>query len=339
MLSWSAETIEREHKTIGIYQKDAILCYIMALNFSYRSSREEIVQTMKFGEFFYDFGLLLYTASRPPMSMAAFTVDEFRILSGNDGLYTDQQDEVTISVILGIALEFFNSALEGGLRRGLWHVYYMLGKCYDKLRANPSKIALHYVQAVKIAPTKNASGNQEYLIEPHYKLCAFVLKQIRKGQISIIDAHMALKESFYYPLESGLYPLTSEINLIQRIKVALKHMQSNDKSHWQHRVIYRTAEMEHTDFKNDAVAKRELEAVVSKNARNIITIWRTELERYPLLVKVSDSNSYVLDLGVTLHVATNTFSRTLKFFKIFRMLKSYLNWRLEFERVPIICFQ
>ena len=155
----------------------------------------------------------------------------------------------------------------------------MLGKCYDKLGAKPSKVAKYYVQAVRNAPTKNATGNQEYLIEPHYKLCACILKQLRKGRVSISDAHTALKESFYYPPESELYPLTSEINVIQRIKVALKHMQSNDKSHWQHRVIFRVAEIEHTDFNNDAVAKHELEAVVSKNARNIITIWRTELER------------------------------------------------------------
>ena len=78
------------------------------------------MQKMQIGEFFYDFGLLVYTASRPPMSMAAFTVTEFRILSGNEGLYADQQNEVNIRVILDIVLQFFKSALLCGVRRGIW---------------------------------------------------------------------------------------------------------------------------------------------------------------------------------------------------------------------------
>ena len=51
---------------------------------------------------------------RPPMDMAAFANDTYKISSGEQGLYVRHRSKLTVTQVLGFAAQCFNSAFTWG---------------------------------------------------------------------------------------------------------------------------------------------------------------------------------------------------------------------------------
>jgi hypothetical protein len=63
---------------------------------------------------YFDFGWQIYNSARPPMEMAAFANDTYKISSGEQGLYVRHRSKLTTSQVLGFAAQCFNSAFAWG---------------------------------------------------------------------------------------------------------------------------------------------------------------------------------------------------------------------------------
>jgi hypothetical protein len=96
---------------------------------------------------YFDFGWQIYNSARPPMEMAAFANDTYKISSGEQGLYVRHRSKLTTTQVLGFAAQCFNSAFAWGhqdWRQRFLHnstdgrCSYMLGKCCGKLKHSPT---------------------------------------------------------------------------------------------------------------------------------------------------------------------------------------------------------
>jgi hypothetical protein len=74
---------------------------------------------------YFDFGWQIYNSvfptlynkliqCRPPMEMAAFANDTYKISSGEQGLYVRHRSKLTLQQVLGFAAQCFNSAFTWG---------------------------------------------------------------------------------------------------------------------------------------------------------------------------------------------------------------------------------
>jgi hypothetical protein len=63
---------------------------------------------------YFEFGLQIYNSARPPMEMAAFANDTYKISSGEQGLYVRHRSKLTTVQVLGFAAQCFNSAFAWG---------------------------------------------------------------------------------------------------------------------------------------------------------------------------------------------------------------------------------
>jgi len=74
---------------------------------------------------YFEFGWQLYNSvlsfvwdvliqCRPPMEMAAFANDTYKISSGDQGLYVRHRSKLTMSQVLGFAAQCFNSSFTWG---------------------------------------------------------------------------------------------------------------------------------------------------------------------------------------------------------------------------------
>src|SRR5437762_834619 len=73
---------------------------------------------------YFDFGWQIYNSvnslvvvliqCRPPMEMAAFANDTYKISSGDQGLYVRHRSKLTMSQVLGFAAQCFNSSFTWG---------------------------------------------------------------------------------------------------------------------------------------------------------------------------------------------------------------------------------
>ena len=77
-VTWSADKIQNDMNNLVDLQRKSILSYIMAIAVANRSSEPNFETADEMASLRIDFAARLYSSTREPFSMKAFSVDEFR---------------------------------------------------------------------------------------------------------------------------------------------------------------------------------------------------------------------------------------------------------------------
>jgi len=76
-VSWSAEKTNNQQEDLVHLQRSAIHAYVMAVAAATRTAEPSGNTSSMFAEMYYDFGILIYSATRQPFSMRAFTTKDY----------------------------------------------------------------------------------------------------------------------------------------------------------------------------------------------------------------------------------------------------------------------
>jgi len=173
----------------------------------------------------------------------------------------------------------------------------MLGKCLWKMynRANdewdpavqatkPSvdEVLRAFVNAIKTVP-KPRDNRQEPILEPHYKIVSIVHKLVVKEAMEYQAAADLLQKQPYAVRKGEHVDVRNKGEWTAFVLESLKHLRSQDKQHWHHRMIARYA-----NIVNDEEAEYPLKAAaaaVTQFRESIFTktmhiqVWKPDAER------------------------------------------------------------
>ncbi|KAG5518851.1 hypothetical protein PMAC_002382 [Pneumocystis sp. 'macacae'] len=271
-LTWSAEYIYNEQKSISDLRKKSLKAYMMAFSFFISSFDNDMNDNLvySFSNLQYDFGLQLYTSVHPPLDMEPFISRYSQFYNGPDGLLKRElTNDVSYHRIIELSMKCF---LFASKNNGDWRCFYMLGKTLGKLKRDPKQVLDQYLCAIKLVPRKNTVSGQAIIIEPDYKL--------------LETAMMYLREIAYDNDISELETPVKKDDIIEICLIVLKRIRLADKKHWHHRPVFRCAKILESQFKIQS-AKDELETLFSIRTfgKAVINIWRPDFERFVLLLK------------------------------------------------------
>ncbi|KAK9480188.1 hypothetical protein V1514DRAFT_290341 [Lipomyces japonicus] len=275
-MTWSADKLNTDVKSIAAIQRRALLCFTVATTLLLRAESYPSAPSVM-ANFFTDFGYELYSSARPPLSMEVYRhSEEFdRYFSSASGmLVKPSHSELKISSVLKLALHMFQLSIRKD--DADWRNYYMTAKCLGKLQYNPVEILDVYLEASKKVKEKGAQGDP--IFEPHYKLIASVFKYLNSGKINVLKGLEYLKQSLYYKEpETEVSTLKDLYELIIDMMLRLR---SADKKRWHHKHTYRIATIYDKGLANIDKAKEEISSFYNlKAAKSFMSIWKPEFER------------------------------------------------------------
>lgn len=76
-LTWTADKINNSHRELATTQRNAIHCYAMAVSTAVRTAEPTAETRAALSDLYTDFGIRMYSSSREPLSMGAFSIAEF----------------------------------------------------------------------------------------------------------------------------------------------------------------------------------------------------------------------------------------------------------------------
>ncbi|KAF2097913.1 hypothetical protein NA57DRAFT_24522, partial [Rhizodiscina lignyota] len=300
-VSWSAEKINSNAHEISFQQRCAIHCYTMAVACSMDDADPSDETMKKIAKVYIDFGTRIYSSSRQPFSMAAFSLreTETRFLSKPElaqepvrGYLFNPLDEYT-------AWKFAATLFKRAIARcpDNWWSYYMLGKCLWKMynagddvrnmyrsenkpNARPAlkEVLDAFTSAIETLPQKRDS-RKEPILEPHYKLVSITHKLVNKRVIEASAGADVLQASeFLRKVDKPTEFAAWEGYMLQVLKV----LRNTDKSGWHHRMTARAAHVIYDDAPQDRLAamgaKHELtQQMFTKTMA--VQVWKPENER------------------------------------------------------------
>jgi hypothetical protein len=253
-VTWTAEKVNSLSNDLVNLQRAAINCYAMAMSCINRHDPEETPETTALiSELFADFGSRLYSSSREPFSMRAFSIRDNEEKHFNR---TDPAEQFMYKrapfrafethMVWRLAANLFRDAVRR--KSNYWFNHYMLGKCLWKLysvdnestlkgiRPTLQEVVNSFSRAVETLP--NRDSRKDPILEPHYKLVSIVHKSVSKGVIQPKDASELLKVSCYVKKLSIPEDLEQWENYVLLI---LKTLRNADKSGWHHRMTARVS--------------------------------------------------------------------------------------------------
>jgi hypothetical protein len=250
-VSWSAEKLNSNSHEVFYYQRAAIHCYAMAMACAVRCGDQSSATTLKMAEMFAEFGHRMYSSTREPFSMLAFTFREHeeRWFSGQTyaaGTYKKPPFKpLTLYTAWRIASVLFKRSLARSPNQ--WGNHYMLGKCLwkmytasDEIREGQKAPSLQevmdcFTRAIETLPNRRDS-RKEPTLEPHYKLVSIVNKLVRRGDINAAAGAEVLRATSY---ASKVTLETDEDSWEHYVLNVLKNLRAADKSGWHHRMTAR----------------------------------------------------------------------------------------------------
>jgi hypothetical protein len=226
----------------------------MAMSCINRHDPEETPETTALiSELFADFGGRLYSSSREPFSMRAFSIRDNEEKHFNR---TDPAEQFMYKrapfrafethMVWRLSANLFREAVRR--KSNYWFNHYMLGKCLWKLysvdnestlkgiRPTLQEVVNSFSRAVETLP--NRDSRKDPILEPHYKLVSVVHKSVSKGVIQPKDASELLKVSCYVKKLSIPEDLEQWEN---HVLLILKTLRNADKSGWHHRMTARVS--------------------------------------------------------------------------------------------------
>jgi hypothetical protein len=251
-VSWSAEKLNSHSHEVFYYQRAAIHCYAMAMACAVRCGDQSSATTLKMAEMFAEFGNRMYSSTREPFSMLAFTFREHeeRWFSGQTyaaGTYKKPPFKpLTLYTAWRIAAVLFKRSLARSPNQ--WSNHYMLGKCRwkmytasEEVREGQKAPSLQevvmdcFIRAIETLPNRR-DNRKEPILEPHYKLVSIVNKLVRRGDINAAAGADVLQATSY---ASKVILETDDDGWEQYVLNVLKNLRAADKSGWHHRMTAR----------------------------------------------------------------------------------------------------
>ena len=195
MVLWSAEKVNSNSSDLIQCQRSAIHCYMLATASAVRS-HASVENEQAIAELYFDFGMRVYSSSRPPFGMEAFAIKESeqRYLSEATMFKARPFKELHPYTSWKFAAVLFSRSIQ--LRPDNWMSHYMLGKCLWKMytsapypsyiKRQPSRDAAinAFICAIETLPTKK-DNRRELIIEPHHKLASLMHKLFLRGEITV----------------------------------------------------------------------------------------------------------------------------------------------------------
>ncbi|KAG8525765.1 uncharacterized protein KY384_000525 [Bacidia gigantensis] len=294
--TWSADKLENDQSSLVEFQRQAILCYIMAVANANRLEDPSFEDSAKIADLYKDFGIRLFASTREPFSMRVFALDEFeRPYSSrmeNMGMY---QKQPFTPLNLYSAWKFASALLrKASLQKADdWTTLYALGKVlwkmhssHDAVLGSAKRIPYRnvtnvFVQAVRCVPERKdiKHPDKDPILEPHYKLLSVTHKLIRQGVCSVQDGCRIVKASSY---AQKVPEVEDPDEWLEFMFEVLKALRSADKSNWHHRMAYRAAmtifETDPNDPRSWLGAKHELMQQIFTKTMTY-QVWKPENER------------------------------------------------------------
>lgn len=308
-LTWNADKLNNpeQKKIIATHQKRSILACTMAINVHLQDlqSQDKKIKDIHYSHFVSNlwgtYAKLLYNASRPPMSMAAFEDSTTKIYWKPSGMFTTSETrsvpETSITKLVNLML---NKAIE--VAPNDWYNHYMKAKVLMNLKAQPELVMKNILGALEVAPDK-ITGHMEFFIEPHYKLIKILIAYVENGTLAPIDGIEYAKKSLFFekgnkvPINinsssSGIDDESKSSEMKVQDKpgldefyasalATLYRIRNGDKKRWHHRPTYKISKILHDVYKKTTQAAEEMGSLFTlrNNHKNPIMIWKPDLER------------------------------------------------------------
>lgn len=298
---WSAEKINSSAHEISQLQRCAIHCYTMAVASSTNDTNPSDETISQVAKLYNDFGTRIYSSSRQPFSMAAFSlrVGETRFLSKLDMSQEPVQQLLFHPLAEYTAWKVAATLYKRAIARAPenWWSYYMLGKCLWKMyNADEEVRNLHRLEGkpnrrpelqevlavltgcIEALPSRR-DPRKEPILEPHYKLASIAHKLVH-GEVMKASAGAELLQAseFVRKVEKPEREDDWEGYILQ----VLKALRNTDKSGWHHRMTARAAHVIYDDTPWDNLAnmgaRHEFtQQIFTKTMA--VQVWKPENER------------------------------------------------------------
>ncbi|GLB09644.1 histone transcription regulator 3 [Aspergillus tubingensis] len=291
-ITWSADKINNNRMELVTWQRNAIHCYAMAIATAIKYSEPTAETRAMLSDLFTDFGIRLYSSSRAPLSMGAFSLADFtRHFSGEEDqrMYEGRPfREMKLYTVWNLASYLLKRALVDKPKN--WVTHYMRSKCLWKMfscdesvRGSFKRIEVDVVldsllDAIDALPQRRDSRSDP-IFEPHYKLVSVVHKLVHRGTLTAAEGSKTLLAT---PWARKVQPPEDQTAWKRYILEVLRSLQKADKSNWHHRMAVRAAHIMYDDDKDSAdaaaSAKNELTQQIFTKTMTI-QVWRPEFER------------------------------------------------------------
>jgi len=169
------------------------------------------------------------------------------------------------------------------LGKALWKMYYRPADNYKQQATKPTvKMVLNaFKSAIRTVP-KPRDSRQEPILEPHYKLLATVHKMIMMRAIEPQFGADLLQKQPFAIRKGEFVEIASFEDWDSFALESLKHLRTQDKQHWQHRMVFRVATIVFDEgdpsFEQASTACKEFrESIFTKTMH--IQVWKPDAER------------------------------------------------------------
>ncbi|KAL2818850.1 hypothetical protein BJX63DRAFT_44177 [Aspergillus granulosus] len=290
-ITWSADKINNNRTELVTWQRNAMHCYAMATATAARTAEPDPETRALLADLYTDFGIRLYSSSREPLSMGAFSLVDFTRHYSNEEsqqMYEGKPfKEMRVYAVWRLASYLLRRAIADKPKN--WISHYMLSKCLwkmlscdDSVRGSSKRISVDNVldsllDTIDALPQRKDSRSEQ-IFEPHYKLVSIVNKLVRREVLTPAEASKTLVAT---PWARKVPPPEDLGSWNKYIFDVLKNLKNADKANWHHRMAARAAHILYDDDKNAtaaAGAKSELtQQIFTKTMA--IQVWRPEYER------------------------------------------------------------
>lgn len=278
-LLWTPDKLSVPEKKVvtGNVQRKSLLCYLMAMNFSKTAKPKDVKACVS--ELMSNFSKEFFNSCMIPMEMAALkTIDSPLFLQKNDEtkmVNTTEKPMMTKKFCLKIIQQTLHLAIKANKVDCI--NYYFLGKVQGKLGLPIETI----VETLKISCSYSSKkeGNQDIIVEPHYKLCSIIYKAVKSDKMSIEEAVGILQDDIIFkPAE---FQGQTKEDFFRYVISCLKLIVSFDKRKWQHKYHYRIAKIHSEDFKDVKSAIEEMSSLVTTKptSKSLVQFWKPDIER------------------------------------------------------------
>ncbi|KAJ5541245.1 hypothetical protein N7494_006321 [Penicillium frequentans] len=289
-ITWAADKINNNRSELAATQRYAIHCYAMAVSTAIQNAEPTNDTRALLSDLYTDFGIRLYSSSREPLSMGAFSLADFsRHFSSEESqkMYKAKPfKEMSRYSVWNFASNLLRRATIDKPKR--WMTHYFLGKCLwkmyncdDSLRTTSRRVEVDDVldafrDAIAALPQRRDS-RADPIFEPHFKLLSVVHRLVLQEKLTLAEGIKALSATPWARKVDSPENMEGWKTYILEV---IKKFKSADKSNWHHRMSSKAAHVIYDDDKNTttaAAAKHEMSQIFTKTLT--IQVWRPEFER------------------------------------------------------------
>ncbi|KAN0083133.1 hypothetical protein V8E54_002221 [Elaphomyces granulatus] len=290
-ITWSADKINNNRADLVVLLRNAIHCYTMAVAAAIRNADDTPKSRAMLSDLYTDFGVRMYSSSREPLDMGAFSLTDFtRHFSNGESQRMYQAKpfkEMRLYSVWNFASYLFRKAMVE--KPKYWMNHYMLSKCLwkmfnsgDSVRGKSKQVEVDDVldsllDAIETLPERKDSRS-EPIFEPHFRLVSIAHKLVCKGILEPAEASRSLSATPWARKVSTPEGLDHWKPYILEV---LKNLRNADKSNWHHRIISRAAHVVYDDRKDVAAAIASKNELTQQTFTKTMTlqVWKPEFER------------------------------------------------------------